>query len=275
MKRSEFHALVKRAEAKARRKTEIKRLIKSAALANSRKDALKYSIKVACGALEKDAAASWVSRVVGKGINRVARVGRAAGAAPNFGERLGSQLHDTGFRKTIGSGVKRYWGNLTGANERRFLSPFNNGDDLVRSGRESLKSVEEAVRKSGGKFNAEGLAKNDAAIAKNVRNNAKTVNAERAAARDSGMFDADTLNEYMKATGDFGIPKDQYEAVARQAARMRSATNRARLGTAVAAPVALGGAAAMFGGGSPQEVSYASRYTPRYGAYGYPQYGWG
>lgn len=274
MKRSEFQALVKRAEAKARRKTEIKRLIKSAALANSRKDALKYGIKAACGALEKDA--SWASRLVGKGINRAARAGRAAGAAPSFGERLGSQLHDTGFRKTIGSGVKRYWGNLTGANERRFLSPFNNGDDLVRSGRESLKSVEEAVRKSGGKFNAEGLAKNDAAIAKNVRNNAKAFNAERAAARDSGMFDADTLNEYMKATGDFGIPKDQYGALARQAARMRSATNRARLGTAVAAPVALGGAAAMFGGGSPQEGSYASRYTPIYGGYGmYPQYGWG
>jgi len=263
MKRFEFQALVKRAEAKARRKTEIKRLIKSAALANSRKDALKYGIKAACGALEKDA--SWASRLVGKGINRVARAGRAAGAAPNFGERFGSQLIDRGFSGAIGdagrriwghgaadiagkgSGIRGWWNDLTGKSLRDFKGHF-----------EGPRHTVEEVWGSGKKLLSE--ARDPAALAKR---------------------DATYLRRAQELANN-GTPLDDVQSVVnnaagRQAARIAARQNKTRLITgAVAAPVAIGGGASMFGGGeNPQETSYASRYTPRYGAYGYPQYGWG
>ena len=234
----------------------------------SRKLILKQRIKVACSLLEKNA--SWGSRVVGKALRAIARLGREAGANPNFGERLGNQLIDTGFRGTIASGARRYWNNLSGAAEKRFTGQFgNNADEMVAHGRKSLKNVEDGVRKSGGKFNAEGLAKEDAAIAKRVAE-------ENTARSRRRLEDLDTLNgpearnTHLEATKDTYIPQREFDAVMRQAARLRGVTNRTRIGTGIAG-LGLIGAGGIYGASrTNRDQPY---YRSQYGRYSYgPRY---
>ena len=249
MKKSEFQFLVKLAEEKVRRKNEIKYLVKAAAYEVRRKNELKSLVKAATFAFEKRAQ-SYGAVVLGKLLNSISRFGRAAGAKANLGERIGSQLMNTGFRKTIGGGLKRYWRNLIGANEREFLKPFGSqADELVNAGRASIRELEEAAAKRGGKLNADRLAAYDKRVGKNLSSDVASYRKARMDELASGKLDTpEVADAYLEATKNFNTPKRTYNAAARHAARLRSTTNKTRLGTAIAAPVVLGGGAYALGG---------------------------
>lgn len=255
-------------------KEELKALVKAASYGIKRRKALRVAIKQACARMELEKSAAGAQRVgtgagqlLGSGLNAIGRAGRSTGnvarnlygaadkAAPNFVERVGSQLQQRGLRGTMADAGRRFMGrgatnalngeaprgwrgyidNLLGRSESRFMENIEGRtfNDLAQSGSESLgKHLEH-----GGKGALRRLQKGD----------------RRA-------MDAIAGDQALLPGGYTLTNAHQIGALERQAARIRQAQRKARIGTAVAAPLALAGGATMVGGGQPEYNGYIPAY---------------
>lgn len=196
-------------------------LVKAATHKIARRQRLRFAIKQACS-MEKDAGAGQTAgRWIGRFGNMIARKGSSS---PNFAQRLGSQLVDTGLRRTAKAGFRRFGEKM----------PLTHDliTDMYRRGRERGRSYVDALT---GREARKFMKGRKGALMDMARPHLKDL-AHGEAGRLQELTDLATLAADNTAS----------DAVGRQAARIVRRQFRTRLGTAGVGTTALG--YLLFGG---------------------------